>query len=174
MPGMEPGTFLRPHLEATSVQSIDFRALKRPYIILDVDNTLVPTRSQILSPEVITFFKALRKEGVIKGICLLSNGGIRKRKQRARLSYLADLLDAESVSVFGFAMKPHRKGFLQAMTALHSTPETTVMIGDQLYTDVLGANRLGIYTILVRPLSKDHFLTIPKRIFEHRARKRWE
>ncbi len=65
------------------------------------------------------------------------------------------------------ANKPSRRAFLQALALLNSRPETTAMIGDQVFTDVLGGNRLGLFTILVVPLcDRDFFLTRIARVFE--------
>jgi HAD superfamily phosphatase (TIGR01668 family) len=171
---MQPGVGLRPHADLSSVLDIPFKELGKPFVILDVDNTLVATRTRLISVETVEFFKDLRAKGIIKDMCLLSNGGIRKTRQNARLAYLADILQAHHIGVFGLEMKPAAHGFLEAMKHMGSTPETTVMVGDQLYTDILGANQLGIYTVCVRPFSRDHFLTWPKRILEKRHRKGWQ
>ncbi len=56
------------------------------------------------------------------------------------------------------ANKPSRRAFLQALDLLGSRPEQAAMIGDQVFTDVLGGNRLGLYTILVVPLCRREFL----------------
>jgi HAD superfamily phosphatase (TIGR01668 family) len=50
------------------------------------------------------------------------------------------------------AAKPLPRGYRHAMGLLGTTPATTAMIGDQVFTDILGGNRLGLYTILVDPL----------------------
>jgi hypothetical protein len=65
------------------------------------------------------------------------------------------------------AFKPSNRGFLKAMTKLKLTPEETAVIGDQLFTDVRGGNRLGLTTVLVEPLDVNEPVTVRlKRIFE--------
>lgn len=63
------------------------------------------------------------------------------------------------VPVVGWALKPVPLGFWRAMAIMGTRPATTALIGDQLFTDVLGGNLLGMYTILVEPLSQDEFPT---------------
>lgn len=63
------------------------------------------------------------------------------------------------VPVVGWALKPGPLGFWRAMAIMGTRPATTALIGDQLFTDVLGGNLLGMYTILVEPLSEDEFPT---------------
>ena len=54
------------------------------------------------------------------------------------------------IPVIAAAGKPSRRGFIRMLEQLDSTPAKTVMIGDKLWTDILGANRMGIYSIRVR------------------------
>jgi HAD superfamily phosphatase (TIGR01668 family) len=54
--------------------------------------------------------------------------------------------------------KPRRKGLRKAMAAMGSDQTTTALIGDQIFTDVLGGNRLSLYTILVKPMHKREFI----------------
>jgi len=56
------------------------------------------------------------------------------------------------------ARKPRRRSFRRAMELMGTKPETTAVIGDQLFTDMLGGNRLGLFTILVTPISKEEFI----------------
>jgi len=78
-------------------------------------------------------------------VCLLTNAATDGRVRPV----------AESLGVPWIvrALKPLPSGYLRAMRLLDTTPETTAMIGDQVFTDVYGGNRLGLYTILVDPMS---------------------
>jgi HAD superfamily phosphatase (TIGR01668 family) len=68
------------------------------------------------------------------------------------------------------ASKPRRKGFREAMAMLGVAPEKTVVIGDQIFTDVLGGNRSGAHTILVVPIDpREFFLTQIVRKVERRV-----
>ena len=55
--------------------------------------------------------------------------------------------------------KPRRTPFKKAMALMGTSPEETVVIGDQLFTDILGGNRCGCYTILVTPQAKKEFFS---------------
>ncbi len=56
------------------------------------------------------------------------------------------------------ALKPRRGALRRALSVMGTAPETTALVGDQLFTDILGGNRLGLYTILVRPQSRKEFV----------------
>ena len=55
------------------------------------------------------------------------------------------------------AHKPFKKGYARAMAVLRTKPEETAMIGDQLFTDMWGGNRWGLYTILLEPMAKKEY-----------------
>lgn len=74
-----------------------------------------------------------------------------------------------------FAMKPLKNGFRRAMRILQEKPENIAVIGDQVFTDVVGANRCRMFSILVKPIDeKDIWITIMKRPFENYIIKRYE
>ena len=74
--------------------------------------------------------------------------------KKVRVSNFGRILGVPAIS----ARKPRRRAFREAMRIMNTRPETTAVIGDQIFTDVLGGNRLGLYTILVVPLSKQEFI----------------
>ena len=72
-------------------------------------------------------------------------------------------------------MKPFKKGLKKAMKVLNEKPENIAAIGDQVFTDVIGANRCGMFPILVKPLDeKDIWLTVMKRPLERYILKKYE
>lgn len=72
-------------------------------------------------------------------------------------------------------MKPLKKGLKEAIKILGEKPQNIAAIGDQVFTDVLGANRLKMFSILVQPLDeKDIWLTIMKRPLERFIIKRYQ
>lgn len=74
-----------------------------------------------------------------------------------------------------FAMKPSKRGLKKAIKILEEKPQNIAAIGDQVFTDVLGANRLKMFSILVKPLDeKDIWLTVMKRPFENYIIKRYK
>ncbi|MBT9156817.1 MAG: Phosphoglycolate phosphatase [Firmicutes bacterium] len=150
---------LLPSMYVESIYHIDLAKLRArgiDTIISDLDNTLVPWVANQVNPELKTWLENLKAQGF--KVCLVSNALER------RIAYFRAELNLPGLSR---ANKPSRRAFLQALALLNSRPETTAMIGDQVFTDVLGGNRLGLFTILVVPLcDRDFFLTRIARVFE--------
>jgi len=134
--------------------------------IIDADNTLLPLDATTLSDNVRQRLLELRALGIFSQLCVLSNTILPKRE--ARVERIAHSVGAHAVSCNFFRRKPRPWGYLQAMDKMGSCPESTVMIGDQLRTDVVGAAALGIKTILVKPLGADHWYTALRRRHERR------
>ena len=141
---------LRPDLYVDSIYTIDFVDLKSrgiDTIITDLDNTLVPWVEKDVNPRLVNWLSDVKAKGF--KVCLVSNA-VENRVESFR----------QSLSVPGIskANKPLNRAFLQALEILKSSPAKTAVIGDQIFTDVLGGNRLGLYTILVVPISKQEFV----------------
>jgi uncharacterized protein len=111
-------------------------------LMVDLDDTLVASNSERMGLAFRRWVLGLKEAGI--AVLLLSNG---KPKRVARW---AGLLGVEGLSLVG---KPFRFAFERGLKRLGTLPSETAMVGDQLFTDVLGANALGIKTILVTPLS---------------------
>ncbi|NLJ33714.1 MAG: YqeG family HAD IIIA-type phosphatase [Firmicutes bacterium] len=142
---------LCPRLYVDSIFAIPIDALWQRGIrglIFDVDNTLTGWRGRELDAKTLEWFAGLLEKGF--KICLVSNSG-----QRERVRDFGRLLD---VCAIPRAYKPMGRAFLAALNNLETEVESTAVIGDQIFTDVLGGNRLGLYTILVVPLSKNEFI----------------
>ncbi|MFO7273514.1 MAG: YqeG family HAD IIIA-type phosphatase [Bacillota bacterium] len=145
-----------------SIFEIDLERLRRMgkrAILLDLDNTLVRWNDPHPTPALLDWLAAVRAHGLMP--CIVSNNsGPRVREFAARAG----------VSFVSGASKPRRKGFLQAMQQLGVAPHETVVVGDQLFTDILGGNRAGAYTILVVPLDRREFIgTRLVRLIERRV-----
>jgi hypothetical protein len=110
-------------------------------VMLDLDDTLIPVNGNDLSPIFRNWLNALKAQ---MPVIILSNG------KPERVKYWAGELD-----VMGFALagKPFAFAFKRGLRALGTEAGETVMIGDQLFTDILGAKLAGLKTILVKPLS---------------------
>ncbi|MGC8834667.1 MAG: YqeG family HAD IIIA-type phosphatase [Armatimonadota bacterium] len=115
--------------------------------ILDLDNTLVPWNSSTIQPEVRQWVESALADGL--HLCILSNTSRKKRLQT---------LGAELRIPCIRGRKPRRHSFREAMRILKTAPGETAVIGDQIFTDVFGGNRLGLYTILVRRIARKEFL----------------
>ncbi len=149
---------LFPSIREDSVYLVDFeKYYKDGYrgIIFDVDNTLVPHGAPA-TEEAIAFFKQLRAIGF--DTLLLSNN------KEPRVKSFADAVQSKYIFK---ADKPSRKGYLKAMEKMGTQKETTLFVGDQLFTDVWGANRTGIYSILLKPINpKEEIQIVLKRRLE--------
>lgn len=131
-------------------------------IIFDLDNTILPWQAKLLAPEKIMLFERLQARGF--KICVVSNAFDRR---------VRSLLDPLHIPAISRARKPRRTPFRQALELLGTAPEETAVVGDQIFTDVLGGNRLGLYTILVNPVSRKEFVgTKMVRMLEKRVLKR--
>lgn len=140
-----------PHRIAESVLEIEVEQLKARGIegvILDLDNTLVRWAREELTDEILAWIDSLRKAEI--KFCLLSNSVLSRRVER-----VAEIFGCPNIRK---ARKPRADGFHRAMKTMNTTPATTAVIGDQMFTDILGGNRVGIYTIMVKPMSKGEFV----------------
>ena len=141
-----------PQIIFNSVQEIDFDFLRSRGIkglIFDIDNTLVKPNEKQLGDKVLKWLKELEDCGF--RLCILSNSG-----KRRSLEFSGRF----SLNAIHGAGKPLKKGFLKTLKFLGLERSEVCMIGDQLFTDVLGANRLGIYSVCTRPITTDEPFTV--------------
>ena len=130
---------------ADNIYDITGEALARRGIRLllaDLDNTLVPYGVPLPDEGLRAWRDELKEHGVT--LFILSNN---RHESRPRI--FAQALD---VPYIGHAGKPKTPSFFAAMERMGTTREQTAIIGDQIFTDVLGGNRAGVATILVRPI----------------------
>jgi putative phosphatase len=143
------GRWLRPDAEADSIYAIDPSALRARGIrgvILDLDNTMVPWGAWDVPQALGPWIAAAR--AVDLRLCIVSNNA------GARVAHIAAALDLPAVTA---AWKPRRRALRRALGVMGTAPDATALIGDQVFTDVLGGNRLGLHTILVHPQSGREF-----------------
>ena len=142
-----------------SVHAIDFKGFKEKgykAILFDIDNTLV-CHGAPATPEIITFFEELREMGY--QAMVMSNN-----KEPRVKSF------AEAVGNIGYvykAAKPAKRSYLHCMKKMGTDISNTLFVGDQLFTDVWGAKRCGIFSILVKPINpKEEIQIVLKRYLE--------
>lgn len=125
------------------------------HALIDLDNTLLAWGSEELDQEVRDWVKAALAAGI--KICVLSN------TRSYRVAFYALQLEVPYV---GVALKPSRAAARGAMRLLNCTHEDTVIIGDQIFTDILLGRRLGLYTILVKPMAmrEQFWMRVVRRI----------
>jgi hypothetical protein len=115
--------------------------------IIDLDNTITEWNSNELRSEVEDWFVLIKAEGF--KACILSNNG------EQRIQKVADRLGIPFIHRAG---KPRRRSFFSAVVLLGVRPDEAAVVGDQIFTDILGGNRAGLFTILVKPLARREFL----------------
>lgn len=151
-----------PDQVAQRFQEIDFeQALShgRRFLCLDLDNTLLPQKGHQLEASVLTILQELRQRGQVEEICLISNV-IFPGHRLQRLRRLAQELEiAHVVPGFFWNRKPMSAPFHQALKLMGAKPSECVMVGDQIYSDIVGGNRMGFYTVWVKPIASDHWST---------------
>ena len=141
-----------------STYEIDFEALKEQGyqgILFDIDNTLVEHGDDV-DEHAIALVERLRRMGF--AVCFLSNNA------EPRVRSFCKPFDAAYIYKGG---KPGTKGYEAVMKLIGTTKEQTVSVGDQIFTDVWGAKRTGIYTVLVKPIGKrEEIQIVLKRYLE--------
>lgn len=141
-----------------STYKIDFKGLyEQGYrgVLFDIDNTLVPHGAPA-DERAEGLFGALRQMGM--GYCVISNN------QLPRVKPFADRIQARYIED---AHKPSVKNYRRAMELLGTDTQNTIFVGDQLFTDIFGAKRAGIRTILVKPIHpKEEIQIVLKRYLE--------
>lgn len=124
-------------------------------VIFDIDNTLVPHGAPA-DEKAVKLFARLRKAGF--HTCLMSNN------KKPRVASFAAQVGSDYLYKAG---KPGLAGYRKAMRQMGTTERSTLFVGDQLFTDVYGANRAGIYAILVKPIHpKEEIQIVIKRRLE--------
>lgn len=151
--------WLLPDLYLGSVLEVDAELLAARRIsglLLDLDSTLIEYRGSDFPPAVADWVRNMQETEV--RLCVVSNG----RSQRVQ-----SLVDRIGVPVVTDAGKPLPFGVRRALARLELDRERVAMVGDQLFTDVLAGRLVGLFTILVRPVStRDPWFTAVKRPLE--------
>lgn len=142
-----------------SVKEISIELLEKNHIkglILDVDNTLIDFDKK-MPDGVEEWAQNLKKVGI--KLCILSNSN--------KVDKVKGVADKLEIPFLYFAKKPFKSGFKKAKAVLGIEAENIAVVGDQIMTDVIGANRSHMFSILVKPIEeKDYLLTKIKRPLE--------
>lgn len=150
---------LYPKFYYKNVQSIDLEELYKlgiRGIILDVDNTLIDYKR--IMPEGIKEWVEMAKSKSFK-VCILSNSN-----RKDKIKKVSEDLNIEYVMS---AKKPAKSGYVKVLEMLRLPAEKCVAVGDQVFTDVIGANRMKIASAYVEPINeKEYWYTKWKRPIE--------
>ena len=148
-----------PDIYQKSIYTINYNKLKEngiKCILLDLDNTLATTKSKQVTKRLKMLFEELKNMGF--NIVIFSNS------TKKRIKPFKEEFDVDSWS---FVCKPFKRKYIKLIKQYRYTINEVVIVGDQLLTDILGGNKVGITTILVNPISKkDHVFTKFNRLKE--------
>lgn len=141
--------WIKPDFYYESVFDIDLGELKKngvKNLLIDLDNTLVPWGEDKVTEHLIKWLKDLQQDGF--SICILSNN---IEKRASNLSKMTGL------PYIALARKPAKRAFELGLKKIDADKRQAAVIGDQIFTDILGGKRTGLKTVLVVPLSKNEF-----------------
>lgn len=154
-----------PNIYLGNVEEIKIDILRKNNIkalILDIDNTLIDYDKNLAKSK-IEWVNSLKAQGI--KMYILSNT-TKERKVKA-------VSEAIGVPYKMFARKPSRRGFIKIQKELDITFESIGVVGDQIFTDIIGGNRCKMFTILVDPVGeKDFWYTAWKRPIENKFKNR--
>lgn len=150
---------LYPKIYIKNVKEIDQQLIEKnniKAIILDVDNTLIDYYKNLLDGAK-EWCDGLKKIGI--KFCILSNSNKKEKVE--------EVAKKMNIPYFYFAKKPLKSGFKKAAKLLEEDNKNIAVVGDQIFTDIIGANRNKMISILVDPIEeKDIWITIIKRPIE--------
>ncbi len=150
---------LYPDTYLDSIDDIDFEMYYKKGIrgiVSDVDNTLVPHGAPA-DEHIIKVFEKIHGMGI--DTCLISNN------KKPRVEPFAKAVNSKFIYD---AHKPSRESYKKAMELMNTDKESTLFIGDQIFTDIWGANRTGIETVMLKQIDKkEEIQIILKRIPEN-------
>jgi HAD superfamily phosphatase (TIGR01668 family) len=148
-----------PSIKVDKVQNIELEMLAKNKIkglILDIDDTLVPEHVADADQKAVKWIEKLKEAGF--KVCIVSNAS---QKRVVKFN--------EKLKVYAIhrASKPGRKAFMKAVRLMEIETYETAVIGDQIFTDIYGGNKLNMFTILVKPIDKREVIFVRvKRIAE--------
>jgi uncharacterized protein len=136
---------LSPDFYYSSVTAIDLALLGQAgvrHLLMDLDNTLMPRDRSEIPAEIRAWIDSLPLRGM--DACLVSNNWH---------AHVQDIADHIGLPIVAKSLKPFPPAFHKGLRVLGGTPDTTAVVGDQVFTDILGGNLLGMTTVLVTPQS---------------------
>jgi HAD superfamily phosphatase (TIGR01668 family) len=156
---------LNPNLwidKITRLTPSDFIDNNIKVVLVDLDNTVLDPQTKKLIPGIKEWIDELKRNNIL--VCFVSNTISKEKKEHLHKEL--------EVPIVINAIKPFNSGIkraLKILEMLHIPRENVAMIGDQLFTDVLGGNLMGLHTIKVDPISntnEDSFASKLLRYFE--------
>lgn len=139
--------FLKPKIKLEKVTDISIDILNKygiKALILDVDNTLSTHHGQVLTDGLPEWLDLMRQNGI--KMTVLSNSNSK------RLTPFAKKIGLDFISI---GLKPLPFGYIRALKRLGTNKKETAIVGDQLFTDTMGGNFVGVKTILLTPIKPE-------------------
>ena len=159
-------SILKPDIYQKDIFNINYEKLKKNNInilLFDIDNTITTTKEKYPNNKTIKLFKELQKKGF--KLFIITNA-FKKRALR-----FGNKLE---IKTYYFSAKPLKRQYLKIIKENNLNNKNIAAIGDQIYTDIKGANNANITSILVDPISKkESIITKVNRIRENRLIKKY-
>lgn len=124
-------------------------------LMLDFDNTLVPYTTDVPTKEVSDWLTAMKQEEIL--LCVVSNS----KKQRVKI-----FCEKYGLDCITHAKKPFSKGIVECLQKYQLPASACALVGDQIYTDTLGANGCGVKAILVKAIDNHNFWLKAQHVLE--------
>ncbi len=124
-------------------------------VLLDFDNTMLPYTTNEPSEELLLWLETMKNAGLT--LCIVSNS----HKER-----VPTFAKKNGLNCVTGAKKPRTKGISEAMERFRCEKRQTALVGDQIYTDVLGANLAGITSVIVKSIHNHNFWLKLRHVFE--------
>ena len=124
-------------------------------LMLDFDNTIVPYTTCVPTEEMRRWFDVTKSQDII--LCIVSNSHSDRVPKFCRENGLACITHAR---------KPFSKGIRQCLDKFQMPASQAALVGDQIYTDTLGANCAGVTSILVKAIDNHNFWLKARHVLE--------
>ena len=132
------------------------RSRKIRLLMLDFDNTIVPYTTTVPTPEMEQWLSEMNELEDIQ-LCIVSNSHNDRVPKFCR---------ERNIAVITHAKKPFSKGINECLQTYHIPAEEAALVGDQIYTDTLGANNAGVTPILVKAIDNHNFWLKARHVLE--------
>lgn len=156
---------LKPNIKLHGITDITVEILNKfniKALLLDVDNTMSTHHGQALTEGLLEWIDRMNKNGI--KLMVLSNS------KRKRIEPFAARISLPFISL---GCKPLPTGYLRGVRALGEKRKNVAIVGDQIFTDVLGGNLVGVKTVLLTPIKLEDGLSfkirrnLEKKIYKH-------
>lgn len=124
-------------------------------LMMDFDNTIVPYSTDMPSEQMCRWMEDMKSSGI--QLCVVSNS----HKQR-----VPEFCRQTGLDCITHARKPFSKGIRQCLDQYGIAPSQAALVGDQIYTDTLGSNALGVTSILVKAIDNHNFWLKARNVLE--------